>query len=174
MISAHRGSRPRPKGDQPMAFMQIIEFRTSDIDRGRQINDQWWRATEGKRTVRREVLARDLIAPTPAAASLWCSSTPMSQRWRSLTCRRPRHRPSSTGRCPMGRRYSTTWTSLRTGPRSGGHATPGPEAAAHLPEELQLTARAGGGIDLKRAGLPRIPLCAAAGGIPRPSRSGPR
>ena len=30
-----------------MAFMQIIEFRTSDIDRGRQINDQWWRATEG-------------------------------------------------------------------------------------------------------------------------------
>jgi len=27
----------------------------------------------------------------------------------------------------MSRRRSTTWTSLRTGPRSGGHATPGPK-----------------------------------------------
>jgi hypothetical protein len=28
-----------------MAFVQIIEFRTSDIERARQINDEWWRAT---------------------------------------------------------------------------------------------------------------------------------
>ena len=42
-----------------MAFVQIIEFRTSDIDRARRVNDEWWRATEGKRTVRRELLARD-------------------------------------------------------------------------------------------------------------------
>ena len=32
-----------------MAFIQIIEFRTSDIDRARQVNDEWWRATEGNR-----------------------------------------------------------------------------------------------------------------------------
>lgn len=47
-----------------MAFMQIIEFRTSDIERARQVDDDWWRATAGKRTVRREVLARDRSDPS--------------------------------------------------------------------------------------------------------------
>ena len=46
-----------------MAFVQIIEFRVSDIERARQIDDEWWRATEGKRTVRRELLARDRSDP---------------------------------------------------------------------------------------------------------------
>ena len=46
-----------------MAFVQIIEFRTSDLDRARQVDDEWWRATEGKRTVRRELLARDRSDP---------------------------------------------------------------------------------------------------------------
>jgi hypothetical protein len=46
-----------------MTFVQIIEFRTSDIERARQINDAWWRATEGKRTVRRELLACDHSDP---------------------------------------------------------------------------------------------------------------
>jgi O-phosphoseryl-tRNA(Cys) synthetase len=47
-----------------MAFVQIIEFRTSDVDRARQVDDEWWRATEGKRTVRRELLARDRSDPS--------------------------------------------------------------------------------------------------------------
>ena len=47
-----------------MAFIQIIEFRTSDIERARQVDDDWWRATEGKRTARREVLARDRSDPS--------------------------------------------------------------------------------------------------------------
>lgn len=47
-----------------MAFVQIIEFRTSDIERARQINDAWWRATEGKRTARRELLACDHADPS--------------------------------------------------------------------------------------------------------------
>jgi hypothetical protein len=47
-----------------MAFVQIIEFRTSDIDRARQVDEKWWRATEGKRTVRRELLARDRSDPS--------------------------------------------------------------------------------------------------------------
>jgi len=52
------GSRRRltEKGDPSMALVQIIEFRTSDIDRARQVNDEWWRATESKRTVRRHHL----------------------------------------------------------------------------------------------------------------------
>ena len=42
-----------------MAFMQIIEFRTADVDAVRKIDEEWRRATEGKRTVRRELIARD-------------------------------------------------------------------------------------------------------------------
>jgi hypothetical protein len=42
-----------------MAFMQIIEFRTSDVDAFRKIDEEWRRVTEGKRTVRRELVARD-------------------------------------------------------------------------------------------------------------------
>lgn len=46
-----------------MAFLQIMTFRTSEIDAASQIHDQWRQATEGKRTLRREVLARDLDNP---------------------------------------------------------------------------------------------------------------
>ena len=46
-----------------MAFVQIIEFRTSDIEGVRRIDEEWRRATEGKRTVRRELLARDHSDP---------------------------------------------------------------------------------------------------------------
>ena len=47
-----------------MAFVQIIEFRTSNLEPTRQINEQWRQATEGKRTVRRELLARDHSDPS--------------------------------------------------------------------------------------------------------------
>lgn len=46
-----------------MAFVQIIEFKTSDIDGLRKVDDEWERATEGKRTARREILARDRNDP---------------------------------------------------------------------------------------------------------------
>lgn len=46
-----------------MAFVQIIEFRTSDIEGARQIDEEWRRATEGKRTARRQLLARDHSDP---------------------------------------------------------------------------------------------------------------
>ena len=57
-----------------MAFVQIIEFRTSDIERARQVNDEWWRATEGKRTVRRELLARDHSDPSHCFAVVFFDS----------------------------------------------------------------------------------------------------
>ena len=47
-----------------MSFIQVIEFRTSDIDAVRQANDDWRRATEGKRTARRELLVRDRSDPS--------------------------------------------------------------------------------------------------------------
>jgi hypothetical protein len=43
--------------------VQIIEFRTSDIEGVRRIDEEWRRATEGRRTVRRELLARDHSDP---------------------------------------------------------------------------------------------------------------
>jgi hypothetical protein len=46
-----------------MSFIQIIEFRTSDIDAVRKIDDDWRRDTEGRRTARRELLARDHSDP---------------------------------------------------------------------------------------------------------------
>jgi hypothetical protein len=42
-----------------MAFVQIIEFRTSDIDATQEIGDRWEAATEGKRTARRCIVCRD-------------------------------------------------------------------------------------------------------------------
>ncbi len=42
-----------------MTFVQIIEFTTSDIDSMRAASETWERATEGKRTARRRVVARD-------------------------------------------------------------------------------------------------------------------
>jgi hypothetical protein len=57
-----------------MAFIEIIEFRTSDIERARQLNDEWWRATEGKRTVRREMLARDCSDPSRCFAVVFFDS----------------------------------------------------------------------------------------------------
>jgi hypothetical protein len=46
-----------------MAFVQIIEFRTDDIEEARQIDEEWLRATVGKRTARRELITRDRSDP---------------------------------------------------------------------------------------------------------------
>ena|SRR5579859_3292366 len=42
-----------------MTFVQIIDFTTADIDSMRAASDAWEQATEGKRTARRRVVARD-------------------------------------------------------------------------------------------------------------------
>ena len=46
-----------------MAFIQIIEVKTHDIDAIRKAADEYRRATEGKGTIRREVLTRDRNDP---------------------------------------------------------------------------------------------------------------
>jgi quinol monooxygenase YgiN len=46
-----------------MAFVQFIEFRAADVEEVRRIDDEWRRATKGKRTARRELLARDRSDP---------------------------------------------------------------------------------------------------------------
>jgi hypothetical protein len=47
-----------------MAFIQVIECRTTKADEIQAMNRQWEQATEGKRTLRRSVLTRDRNDPT--------------------------------------------------------------------------------------------------------------
>lgn len=42
-----------------MSFVQVIEFRGADIEAMRQVDQEWRQATEGRRTARREMIARD-------------------------------------------------------------------------------------------------------------------
>ena len=42
-----------------MAFIQVIEMRTSRFDEIQKLEEEWRAATEGKRTLRRSVVARD-------------------------------------------------------------------------------------------------------------------
>lgn len=46
-----------------MAFVQIIEYTTSDIDGMRAAVDAWERATEGRNTVGRRVITQDRDHP---------------------------------------------------------------------------------------------------------------
>lgn len=63
-----------------MTFAQIIEFRTSDIDKMRQIDQQWWNATEGKRTARQQILARDHSDPDRYFAMVFFDSYESAMR----------------------------------------------------------------------------------------------
>jgi hypothetical protein len=47
-----------------MEFIQIIECRTSRFDELKALEEQWEQATEGKRTLRRSIVARDRNDPT--------------------------------------------------------------------------------------------------------------
>src|SRR5579859_811890 len=42
-----------------MEFIQILEIRTSNVDKIRTMDDEWRNATEGKRTLRRSILCQD-------------------------------------------------------------------------------------------------------------------
>jgi quinol monooxygenase YgiN len=46
-----------------MAFVQIIEFRTADLDGVRKVDEEWKQATTGKRLARRQIVARDRNDP---------------------------------------------------------------------------------------------------------------
>ena len=46
-----------------MAFIQIIEMKTSKIDELTALEEQWKKATEGKRTLRRSIVTRDRNNP---------------------------------------------------------------------------------------------------------------
>jgi hypothetical protein len=47
-----------------MGFIQVIDFRTNDFDAIQKSHEDWLVATEGKRTIRRDILARDRNDPS--------------------------------------------------------------------------------------------------------------
>lgn len=57
-----------------MAFVQLIGFRAADVEEVRRIDDEWRRATEGTRTARRELLARDHSDPDRYVAIVFFDS----------------------------------------------------------------------------------------------------
>ena len=46
-----------------MAFIQVIECRTSNVDEVLALEENWRQATEGKRTLRRSIVTRDRNDP---------------------------------------------------------------------------------------------------------------
>jgi hypothetical protein len=46
-----------------MEFIQIIEMRTSRVDEIQALEDEWKAATEGRRTLKRAIVARDRNDP---------------------------------------------------------------------------------------------------------------
>jgi quinol monooxygenase YgiN len=46
-----------------VTFIQIIDMRTSHVDEVMKLEDEWRAATEGKRTLRRSIVARDRKDP---------------------------------------------------------------------------------------------------------------
>ena len=47
-----------------MAFIQIIEMKTSKLDELTALEEEWKKATEGKRTLRRSIITRDRNNPS--------------------------------------------------------------------------------------------------------------
>lgn len=46
-----------------MAFVQLVELRTSDVDAIMALDREWEEATQGKRTTRRSIVTRDRNDP---------------------------------------------------------------------------------------------------------------
>jgi hypothetical protein len=46
-----------------MAFVQIIDMKTSKFDGISELNQEWRKATDGKRTLRRSIVGRDRNDP---------------------------------------------------------------------------------------------------------------
>lgn len=46
-----------------MSFIQIIEVKSSKLDEIRALDEEWQKATEGKRTARRSIVTRDRKDP---------------------------------------------------------------------------------------------------------------
>jgi hypothetical protein len=46
-----------------MKFVQLVEMRTKNLDEIQKLEDEWEKATEGKRTLRKAIVGRDRNDP---------------------------------------------------------------------------------------------------------------
>ena len=46
-----------------MKFVQLIEMRTKHVDEIQELEDEWQKATEGRRTLRKAIIGRDRNDP---------------------------------------------------------------------------------------------------------------
>jgi quinol monooxygenase YgiN len=49
--------------EDTVKFVQLIEMRTKQVDEIQRLEDEWERATEGKRTLRKSIVGRDRNDP---------------------------------------------------------------------------------------------------------------
>ena len=72
-----------------MSFVQMFQFTTSDVEGIRRVDEEWRKATEGKRTVRREVIAADRNQPGRYFAIVFFDSYESAMENSNLPERRP-------------------------------------------------------------------------------------
>ena len=126
-----------------MAFVQIIDMHTSRFDEINALEDEWRSATEGKRTLRRSIVARDRNDPEHYVVLAFfdsyesamtnsnlpetsesAGSRPRSSavRWSSPTSKSSRTAPDDDTGCDRSRRRVTGWTCSPERPSNGtGH-----------------------------------------------------
>jgi hypothetical protein len=84
-----------------MEFIQVIEMRTADIDKIRAIDEEWEKATEGKRTARRSIVTQDRNDPDHYFALVFFDSYESAMENSQL---------------PETQALSSEWTAAMTGP----------------------------------------------------------
>ena len=84
-----------------MEFIQIIEVRTSDLDAIRALDEQWEKATEGRRTARRSIVTRDRNDPDQVRVIVFFDSYESAME---------------NSRLPETQEFAAKWAELADGP----------------------------------------------------------
>jgi hypothetical protein len=63
MRNSPDADRPEHEGDVEMSFIQILECRTKQPDAMMALDQEWEKATEGRRTTQRSLVTRDRNDP---------------------------------------------------------------------------------------------------------------
>lgn len=86
-----------------MAFIQIVEARTSNVDALRALDAEWEQATAGKRTARRSLVTRDRNDPDRYLIIVFFDSYESAMENSNL---------------PETREFAAKWAALVEGPMS--------------------------------------------------------
>lgn len=84
-----------------MSFIQIIEITSSELDEMRALDEQWEKATEGKRTARRSIVTQDRNDPNQVRIIVFFDSYESAMENSSL---------------PETQEFAEKWAALAEGP----------------------------------------------------------